>query len=56
MNKDFICKCGHILENHADGNGICFICFFVDKSTWDHIFEPDNLKYLEEKFKENYNG
>jgi len=55
MNKDFPCKCGHILHDHDRKNKSlgCWLCSIVGQ--WyncEEGFIPDNLKYLELKSKD----
>lgn len=52
MNENYPCKCGHSFECHAVGDGICYPCFDQDRRTWDHVYIPDNLKFLEQKYEQ----
>jgi hypothetical protein len=54
MNEvNFPCKiCSHFESEHYNiGNApkLCEKCFYdyANSTTWQHVFVPDNLKYLE---------
>lgn len=54
MNKNFVCKCGHILHEHRtfykkEKYAQCWIC--AGKGDWCEQFAGDNLKSLENLIK-----
>ena len=51
VNDDFPCVCKHAKDVHYLGSEACWYCPLT--SDWCSRFVGDNLKYLEEQFKEN---
>lgn len=62
MNNDYPCICHHEKEAHSVNLDFCQICLseavanltirqLKERASWVHIFEPDNLAYLEAKYK-----
>lgn len=61
MQIDIPCSCGHLESEHYNiGNApkFCEKCFYVfpDSTQWQHIFRPDNLRYLEDKYENKSNS
>jgi hypothetical protein len=52
------CHCEHLESEHYniyDAPKLCEKCFYgyPNSTQWQHIYKPDNLKYLENKYEEN---
>jgi hypothetical protein len=57
MSNQFLCKCGHPRGWHErlmphDQTDCCLRCIDLKKD-YEHDYEPDNLRYLEDKDAEN---